>query len=63
MTLCGDCKFYNVEPKHDSHKCGRWKYGYHHDGHESDDDIIVEDDEGWGVDMGTKFGCVLGEDK
>lgn len=42
--------------------CGRWMTGYHVRSEEiPDNEVLVEDDEGWGARMGRDFGCVLFE--
>jgi hypothetical protein len=57
--LCHACKFYNL-PDTD-HLCARWHYGYGQRAPHAENEIFVENDEGWGADMGPDFGCVLGE--
>lgn len=59
-VLCRDCKYYQDNDRN-GHWCSRWRYGYHAHPLIAPNDIIVEDDEGWGADMGPEFGCVLGE--
>ena len=37
----------------------KWKCGYHYEERDiSDDEILVEDDEGWGCLTGPLFGCI-----
>jgi len=60
MTTCKDCKFYRPEGTYGF--CVRWTYGYHQP-RPVGNEIIVENDEGWGAIMGPDFGCVLGEAK
>jgi len=44
--------------------CGRWKLGYGFLPTDCQpDEVIVENDEGWGAIMGPNFGCVLWEAK
>ena len=70
--LCKDCKFFSRDgwAIKDSAKergfgqCTRWRFGY---GHEIEtcliDELIIEDDEGWGAIIGPEFGCVLFKEK
>lgn len=62
-VLCKACRFYNPNNTipHSEHMCQRWTYGYNEHPLKSTSDIIVENDCGWGADMGPDFGCVLGE--
>lgn len=61
-VLCGHCKFYSPAANHSEQMCSRWTYGYGYvEERKKEDYIIVENDEGWGADMGPMFGCVLGE--
>lgn len=58
--LCRACKYYRSP--NSSYECGRWTYGYgQRKGPPVGNEIFVENDEGWGADMGPDFGCVLGE--
>lgn len=43
--------------------CEKWKKGY--GGHDDllPNEVVVENDEGWAMDVGPEFGCVLGEVK
>lgn len=42
--------------------CGRWHQGYSVEMREvSSNEVLVEDDEGWGNIVGPEFGCVLFE--
>jgi hypothetical protein len=47
--------------------CGRWLCGYGYFGDHGRDanfpmnEVVVEDDEGWGAMMGKDFGCSLFE--
>ena len=60
IVLCGACRHYDPSPGAD-HRCSRWRYGYNEHPLQGLADIIVENDAGWGADMGSEFGCVLGE--
>jgi hypothetical protein len=71
-VLCGECKFYGPpeyrnETGHTVWEgcCSRWRYGYpaRDKGLLAPNDIVAENDEGWGAIMGPEFGCVLGEKK
>lgn len=63
---CADCKFFEKNernlPADGFGHCSRWKHGYHHkkEGFKPND-VLVEDDEGWGNAVGPEFGCVLFE--
>lgn len=61
---CDTCRFFepdaNSEPLRGS--CARWHKGYGIDPRAiADNEVLVEDDEWWGMVMGPKFGCVLHE--
>lgn len=71
MVTCDECRFsepagYPGAPFADGHddrfRCIRWETGY---GERSvaPDGCHVESDEGWCMELGPKFGCVLGEAK
>ena len=45
-------------PNNSFGNCSRWAKGYGDDPL-ADNEVIVEDDEGWGAVMGPQFGCVL----
>jgi hypothetical protein len=37
----------------------KWLKGYHYNSKDIEpDNVIVEDDEGWGAVTGAKFGCI-----
>lgn len=78
MIRCGSCKFWSetsvqlwgetaIQPyTRNFGECENrhFKYGYHYGNEDlADDDVQVEDDEGWGLITGSKFGCVHGEKK
>jgi len=43
--------------------CERWHIGYSIPPDMKDNECMVEGDEGWGMIVGPKFGCVLFEAK
>lgn len=61
---CKDCIHWIKSEDRHLGSCSRWLYGY---GYELKDipinEVLVEDDEGWGAMMGPEFGCVLWEAK
>jgi hypothetical protein len=67
--LCKDCRHFSLEKNPYRHQdgfgyCSRWKAGYHIDPKTlADNEVLVEDDEGWGALMGPNFGCILFEAK
>lgn len=67
MNRCKDCKHYR--PATDRYWaglgwCDRWKQGYGVERYEvADNEVVVENDEGWGMYMGPDFGCVLHESR
>ena len=64
MERCRDCKFWAKHDHDHLGECSRWLRGY---GIELDqvpaNEVHVENDEGWGAEMGPDFGCVLWEAK
>lgn len=69
MVLCQDCKFWGAVDEwrraprsSEGRGCGSPKLltGYH-ENEIPEDGILVEDDEGWAMITGPKFGCVHGE--
>ncbi len=66
---CKDCKHFSPDiagaglgPGFGS--CARWRFGYQHKLEECPkNELIVENDEGWGAWIGPEFGCVLFEPK
>lgn len=69
MGLCRDCKHRTKvrAPHQDDARlkaCDRWRVGYAVDPDDvADNEVLVEDDEGWAMMMGPDFGCVLFEAK
>lgn len=62
MPTCDACKFWNKRGEDHLGYCGRWKEGYSIKLESiADNEVLVENDEGWGAMMGPKFGCVLHE--
>lgn len=62
---CGDCKHFIPDTDRAPYgSCGRWNTGYGYDQTTMPlNEVLVEDDEGWGMAMGPDFGCVLWETK
>ena len=68
MGHCRDCKYFKVDKDRPPYgDCHRWNIGY---GYASAvpfemplNEVVVEDDEGWGMLMGPEFGCNLYEPK
>lgn len=74
MNHCKDCKHWDQSPNYDRLESGagfcvapKMMRGYSLFGYKLDalpeDSALVEDDEGWGIQTGSKFGCVLFEPK
>lgn len=76
MNTCDTCKHYRPgapEPGDVEKKpphlgwCARWRGGDGTGGYGwspediAENEVVVETDEGWGAQMGPKFGCVLHE--
>jgi hypothetical protein len=62
MERCETCKHFVLEVNRDFGSCERWHKGYGVKWQEvGEDEVLVEDDEGWAMMMGPKFGCVLHE--
>ena len=66
MITCEQCKFWSHEqdgiyPENEySCSCPKFILGYSEISIRSDE-ILIEDDEGWGFAPGPKFGCIHGE--
>lgn len=62
--ICETCSHFRVQEFAPLGKCSRWNYGY---GYVPSDlpfnEVLVEDDEGWGSLMGPQFGCLLHEQR
>jgi hypothetical protein len=60
MRTCDTCKHYeNNSLLWRACSCPKFIYGYGHKKTECDPDTVcVEDDEGWGMVPGPKFGCI-----
>jgi hypothetical protein len=66
MGLCETCNHFQRDPNsaRGFGGCGRWHQGYWTpEDKMADNEVLVESDEGWGMIMGPKFGCVLHEPK
>jgi hypothetical protein len=65
MERCTTCKHFTPDrdrPPYGS--CLRWNTGYSYNQKLMPlDEVLVENDEGWGMAMGPAFGCVLHEQK
>jgi hypothetical protein len=64
--LCRDCKWHDIprEP-YDARSCGcpKMVYGYYDGDTHDTDGVHIEDDEGWGMEVGDEFGCIHAEPK
>lgn len=65
---CGTCRHWRARADNPMYgECERWLSGYHYFGDRgrdynfSADEVVVENDEGWGSVMGHNFGCSLWE--
>ena len=69
MNTCKTCKHFRPGSYKDERgkgfgHCERWRYGYRERVEDCPtNELIVENDEGWGAIMGPDFGCVLWEGK
>jgi len=64
MITCGQCRFWKQQEKLGSCECPKFRQGYGHEQSEfADDEVWVENDEGWAFKTGPEFGCVHGEQK
>ena len=67
MVRCASCKHWGTEPGRRGNprlrSCGHQKHvmGYQSAADVPDDGMIIESDEGWGMEVGPLFGCVNGE--
>jgi hypothetical protein len=60
MDRCATCKFYTAKTAGHLGSCERWRAEYAWRPEElKADEVVVENDEGWGAYMGPEFGCVL----
>ena len=61
MITCDRCKNWEQEDNLGSCICDKFKIGYDYAKKEiADDEVLVEDDEGWAFFTGPKFGCIHG---
>ena len=62
---CRTCRYYVAHDKPEGYGgCTRWHAGYGVEMSEvAANEVLVENDEGWGALMGPDFGCVLHEPK
>lgn len=59
--LCKDCKHF-IPEKDGRGSCSKWIQKYDFDSSKlKSNDCWVESDEGWCMNLGPEFGCVLGE--
>lgn len=67
MKTCDTCSFYKIEGDDTPMgfgQCTRWNFGYGIFPKDlAENEVLVENDEGWGMFSGPKFGCVLHQDK
>jgi hypothetical protein len=62
MSTCKTCKHW-LTASDRLGTCARWLTGYRTaDKDVGDNEVLVEDDEGWAAVMGPDFGCVLHEE-
>ncbi len=60
---CKDCKYCIMGCWTGPHcDCPKMKYGYGYD-NPTDDTVVIEHDEGWGMKPGPFFGCIHFEEK
>jgi hypothetical protein len=64
MNVCRNCAFFNPDKDRIPYgSCERWNVGYGYAGTGPFkmplNEVVVEDDEGWGMLVGPDFGCVL----
>ena len=64
-VLCRNCRHFEAKiGELGFGSCNRWLTGYDvFICHMANNDVLVENDEGWGMVVGPDFGCVLGEPK
>jgi hypothetical protein len=62
MSTCIKCIYYNVKNERHICACPKMIYGYG-DIKCEDDYLLIEDDEGWGMQPGPNFGCIHWESK
>jgi len=59
---CKECRHYRRVEGHRLGSCVRWHEGYGVPPSQiADNEVLVENDAGWGAEMGPDFGCVLHE--
>jgi hypothetical protein len=60
---CGDCRHFVEDGTYaPMGTCSRWTKGYHVEFKDlAPNEVLIEDDEGWGMMCGPEFGCVLFE--
>ncbi len=63
MNRCETCTHFSSAARQAPYgSCGRWHRGYLTPVDTIGlDEVLVEDDEGWGMIVGPQFGCVLHE--
>lgn len=64
METCKTCEHFKVEHNHPYDgrlgSCARWHVGYSIPLKDvADNEVLVENDEGWGMMVGPDFGCIL----
>lgn len=64
MITCDKCNFWEQEKEKNLGvcDCDKFKQGYYYNFEDiADDEIWVENDEGWAFYTGPKFGCIHAE--
>ena len=57
--FCKDCSYWKKNTRLGECQSKKWKRGYWQTpGDIANDEIILEDDEGWGCFTGPEFGCI-----
>jgi hypothetical protein len=63
---CKTCKWYNATARICYERvcsCQKMVYGYGYTDEPKNDEVEIEDDEGWGMIPGPEFGCIHHEEK
>lgn len=62
---CNTCQYYQLKTGFNNMTCKHPKmvYGYGLETTDEPDQVLIEDDEGWGMIPGPEFGCIHHEEK